>query len=69
MKSIVLKLNEKYSKLNQEDLFQTLLSIRKSMYKLIDHGVLEDHEITDFEEEILGRRGIDPQDFYNWKNN
>ena len=69
MKSIVLNLAEKYSKSNQDDLFQTLLSVRKSMYKLADHGVLKDDEITAFEEEILGRRGIDPQDYYDWKDN
>ena len=54
---------------NQETLFQSLLSVRKSMYELMDQGVLKDDEITSFEEEILCRRGIDLQDYLDWKDN
>ena len=55
--------------LNLENLFQSLLSVRKSMYELLDQGVMKDDEITSFEEEILCRRGIDLQDYLDWKDN
>ena len=69
MKSIVPELTQKYAEKNQEELFNALLSIRKSMYKLLDQGVLKEDEINFFEEQILGRRGIDPEVYYDWKGN
>ena len=48
--------------------FESLLSVRKSMYRLMDEGVLKDDEITVFEEEILSRCGIDCQDYLDWKD-
>ena len=37
------------------------------MYELLDHGVMKDDEITFFEEEILGRRGIDLRTIWTGK--
>ena len=55
--------------LKQESrVLESLLSIRLSMYQLIDQGVLKDDEITVFEEEILSRIGIDYQDYLDWKD-
>ncbi len=54
---------------NQESLFQSLFCVRKSMYELLDQGVMKDDEITSFEEEVLCRRGIDLQDYLDWKDN
>ena len=39
------------------------------MYELLDQGVMKDDEITSFEEEVLSRRGIDLQDYWDWKDN
>ena len=55
--------------MENETLFSALVKTRIAMYELLDQGVMKDDEITSFEEEVLSRRGIDLQDYWDWKDN
>ena len=55
--------------LKQESrVFESLLTVRKFMYLLMDQGVFKEDEITAFEEETLSRLGIEYQDYLDWKD-
>ena len=52
----------------QSRVFESLLTVRKFMYLLMDQGVFKEDEITAFEEETLSRLGIEYQDYLDWKD-